>query len=241
MRSFLYGLICICIFVQVCHSQRIASSVSRVPRVSIRVVDKETLQPIDARILITNQHVDHSITPLFEDKSYKYKLTLTDTVNISIYAVGYHMLNESLVIGEINGVETYYLTANHSSSESQHTAGNPILAEEISAIIYFSQSNTDIAPRSVRHLERVGAYLQKNKVSAVSLQGHTDNVGDPQKNMLLSIDRNSVVRSYLLKSSDLDGLISSKSFGGSKPAAPNDCEQNKRFNRRVEVRLSLPN
>lgn len=237
MRSFLFASVFITFLAaQLCHGQQMSHSNGHIPRVSIRVVDKETLQPIDARILITPQQANNSITPLYEDRSYKYKLALTDTVNISIYAKGYHMLNESLVIGEINGIETYYLTAD---AKNHVDTFKPILADEISAVIYFSQSNTQIAPRSARHLERVGDYLQKNKVSLVSLEGHTDNVGDPDKNMQLSIERNSVIRAFLVQSGNLTGAISSKSYGGEKPAAPNDCEQNRRFNRRVELRMSM--
>lgn len=239
MRSFIYGMICICISAHVSRSQNISKGNHQVPRVSIRVVDKETLQPVDARILIIHQHVDHAITPLLEDKTYRYKLAVTDTVNISIYADGYHLLNESLIIGELNGVETYYLTAKPSSASAlSTTVSRSILKDDISTIIYFSQSNTEIAPRSSKHLERIGDYLRKNQIDLIHLNGHTDNVGDPDKNMKLSMERNSVVRAYLLRSTDLAGSIASKAYGGTKPAAPNDCEHNKKFNRRVEVRLS---
>ena len=214
-----------------------------VSRVVVRVLDKETFKPVDAKILITSQNPDNQIVPIFEDKGYKYKIPDKDTTTFSIYAPGYEPLNASIVASDFNGTEVFYLTPKADERERLRADKNsdytkPILQDDINSTLYFSQSNTNMAYRSKQELELLVDFLTRNEFFRIEIAGHTDNVGDEDKNMMLSIDRASVIRQYLLANNVSPARIKSRAFGCTKPAAPNDTERNRKFNRRVEVRIA---
>ena len=76
--------------------------------------------------------------------------------------------------------------------------------------------------------------MKENPNMKIELSGHTDNQGSAKLNVLLSKDRVSVVRQYLIDRGITKNRIAGEGYGGSKPVAPNDTEENRRKNRRVE-------
>jgi OOP family OmpA-OmpF porin len=82
-------------------------------------------------------------------------------------------------------------------------------------------------------------YLEKRKGSKITLTGHTDNVGSPEKNNALSMERAKDVRRYLVenngfKSSDFN--LEAK--GETMPIASNETDGGRAKNRRVEIKLA---
>jgi outer membrane protein OmpA-like peptidoglycan-associated protein len=76
--------------------------------------------------------------------------------------------------------------------------------------------------------------------TAVEIHGHTDNVGDPTKNMQLSEARAFAVKAWLEKTAPANfptGRIKVFSHGQTQPIAPNTSEDGKSKNRRVEIVL----
>jgi outer membrane protein OmpA-like peptidoglycan-associated protein len=72
--------------------------------------------------------------------------------------------------------------------------------------------------------------------AAVTVEGHTDNVGAADYNMKLSQARADAVRSFLLSRPELSGrAVTAKGFGATKPIAPNTSEEGRQKNRRVEL------
>lgn len=245
MKTIIYAIIFTLITVSaaLCQDEAVKKKPNvLVSRVIVRVLDKETFKPVDAKILITSQNPDNQIAPIFEDQAYRYKIAAKDTTTFSIYAPGYEPLNASIVANDFNGTEVFYLTPKADERDRLANARDeytkPILQDEITSILYFSQSNTDMANRSKQELELLLEFLRRNEYFKIELAGHTDNVGDEDKNMMLSVDRASVIRQYLLANSVSPSRIKSRAFGCTKPVAPNDTERNRKFNRRVEVRIA---
>jgi OOP family OmpA-OmpF porin len=246
MKTILFGILFTMINITTSLSQNeIGKKQPSVPvsRVVIRVLDKVTFKPIDAEILIASQSPDHEAAPMFEDRGYKYKIAVKDTTTFSIYAPGYEPLNVSMVANDFNGTEVFYLTPKDDkdhllTEKSSRENVRPILRDDITSTLYFSQSNTNMANRSKEELAVLVDFLNKNEFFQIELAGHTDNVGDEYKNMMLSVDRTSVIRQYLLANQVSPARIKSRAFGCTRPAAPNDSERNRKFNRRVEVRIA---
>lgn len=85
------------------------------------------------------------------------------------------------------------------------------------------------------YLDRT-AELLKNKTSrAVSLEGHTDNIGSEAANLALSEKRAMSVRNELLQRGVAPDRLAVVGFGKAKPLAPNDTELGRKLNRRVEL------
>ncbi len=208
-------------------------------RVTVRVLDKETFQPVDASILVVNQNPDNPIDPIFENPSYTYKIPLNNTAQFTIEAPGYITLKESVLTSEMNATEVFYLTPQSDKNEVRGQSTRSMLNNEISTVLYFSQSNTTMSTRSGQVLENLLAFIAKHEVTRIELHGHTDDIGDPEKNMLLSMQRADLIRQQLVANHIAPAQIKSKAYGCTRPAAPNDTERNRRFNRRVEIRLAL--
>ena len=68
------------------------------------------------------------------------------------------------------------------------------------------------------------------------VEGHTDSRGDSERNMQLSRDRSEGVRNYLIEQFNIDSnRIKTEGFGFSRPRFPNDTQENRLKNRRVEI------
>ena len=65
------------------------------------------------------------------------------------------------------------------------------------------------------------------------IEGHTDNVGDMNKNFLLSKRRANAVAAYLVKKGVSAERLSAKGFGGTKPLIKSRDKKYHPENRRV--------
>jgi OmpA-OmpF porin, OOP family len=101
--------------------------------------------------------------------------------------------------------------------------------------VFFAQSTAELLPSSYPELNRIIEILRHYPDMHIELQGYTDSRGDAKKNIELSEQRAQVVKDYIFSHSDISkGRISSKGFGSARPVAPNNTEENRAKNRRVE-------
>jgi outer membrane protein OmpA-like peptidoglycan-associated protein len=103
--------------------------------------------------------------------------------------------------------------------------------------VYFDQSSYLLRPESYTQLNQLVALLKSRPGLKIEISGHTDNVGDPRLNLALSENRARVITSYLITNGITENRLRFKGYGQTQPIAANDTEENKRKNRRVEVRL----
>lgn len=83
--------------------------------------------------------------------------------------------------------------------------------------------------------------LLKNTKQELLLVGHTDDDATAESNQKLGLQRAELIK-YLLVSKGLKAArIKTSSKGESSPIAPNDTEQNRSLNRRVELFILSPN
>jgi OOP family OmpA-OmpF porin len=75
-------------------------------------------------------------------------------------------------------------------------------------------------------------------IKKISIEGHTDSDGSYNYNLKLSDDRSASVMKYLTDHGIDAGRLASRGFGESKAIAPNDTEEGKEKNRRVEFLIT---
>ena len=102
--------------------------------------------------------------------------------------------------------------------------------------LFFNTDKSDLLPYSIPELQRVAQIISKNNLS-VEIAGHTDNVGDDNYNMALSLRRAEAVKAFLVNEGCNASLFKVVGYGETKPATTNDTEQGKALNRRVEMRF----
>ncbi len=76
-------------------------------------------------------------------------------------------------------------------------------------------------------------YLEENPELKADIQGHTDNVGMPADNMVLSQNRAKTVYEYALDYGVSPNRISYHGYGETRPVATNDTEEGRAENRRT--------
>jgi len=106
---------------------------------------------------------------------------------------------------------------------------------EIKDRIYFDTSKATIKPVSFSLLDEIAAVVSANpQLKKIRIEGHTDSDGGDLYNLKLSQSRAESVRAALVERGiDADRLLA-VGFGEQQPIVPNDSEDNKARNRRVE-------
>jgi len=89
-------------------------------------------------------------------------------------------------------------------------------------------------PDSVKPILNQIADILKGDSNKISINGHTDNVGNPEENKVLSLARADKIKAYLVSQGVDASQLKTAGFGDSKPIAENDSDIGKAKNRRIE-------
>ena len=98
----------------------------------------------------------------------------------------------------------------------------------------FVQSKSEITKESYPALDEIVLIMQDNEGLHVLVEGHTDNQGDWDENLKLSLERANQVKMYLTSHGISATRIDTKGWGGTKPLNTSTLEEKRRLNRRVE-------
>jgi OOP family OmpA-OmpF porin len=105
----------------------------------------------------------------------------------------------------------------------------------IALYINFDTGKSTIKPESKSIIEQIVEMLKANPDLKLSIEGHTDNVGNPGSNKTLSEDRaKSVVAAIAGQGIGIERL-STSGYGQDKPIGDNKTEIGRAKNRRVEL------
>ncbi len=113
------------------------------------------------------------------------------------------------------------------------------LLEKAITGVQFESGKDVLKSESFPILNQVADLLLNNPEYALKLEGHTDNSGDPEKNLLLSQARADAVKYYLTQKKVEDSRISATGFGSDKPLADNSTPEGRAKNRRVEFSIDF--
>jgi OOP family OmpA-OmpF porin len=103
--------------------------------------------------------------------------------------------------------------------------------------IFFDTDSTELKAESRASLEEVAKLLKSDPSLRIEVAGHTDNTGGADHNMKLSVGRAAAVVNALVSTYGIDKTrLQPRGYGDTKPVAPNDSDQGRSKNRRVELR-----
>ncbi len=106
---------------------------------------------------------------------------------------------------------------------------------------FATNSDRIVGRRSFQVLDAVAAILSAHpEFARVEIQGHTDNVGNADRNRELSGRRAAAVRAYLLTKGVTEGRLTSQGYGQDRPIESNANRRGRAANRRVEFHLVGP-
>jgi OmpA-OmpF porin, OOP family len=108
--------------------------------------------------------------------------------------------------------------------------------EAMTLFVHFDTAKWIVKKEFYPEIEKFAAYLNRYPNVKAEIQGYTDNVGDPKKNVALSQHRAKAIMDELVKKYKIDpARLSAKGYGAANPIAPNDTNEGREKNRRVEA------
>jgi len=103
--------------------------------------------------------------------------------------------------------------------------------------IQFETGKDVILKTSFPILDQVVKVMKENPSYNLEINGHTDNVGNAQKNMELSNKRAIAVQNYMISKGVEASRMKAQGFGDTMPVADNKTALGKSKNRRVEFKV----
>jgi outer membrane protein OmpA-like peptidoglycan-associated protein len=145
------------------------------------------------------------------------------------------------------GGEVWYIwkqTGGNSESVSTYglltlQVGAPVPPKQCKLEIYgvnFDFDKATLRPDSEPVLQRLLALFTADAKLAGEIGGHTDNVGKPAYNLTLSGQRADAVKAWLVAHGVAAARLSTHGYGDTVPLVPNDTDEHRGKNRRVELK-----
>ena len=101
--------------------------------------------------------------------------------------------------------------------------------------IHFDTGKSVIKDESKPIVEQIIVLMKDNPALSLSVEGHTDNVGDAKSNKTLSEQRAKAVADAIVAAGIASSRLKAVGFGQEKPVADNRTEEGRAKNRRVEL------
>ena len=102
--------------------------------------------------------------------------------------------------------------------------------------LFFEKGTSKLMSTSNKSLDELVKMLVENPSTSIQLNGHMDKFGNEEEEKRISKERAKAVYDYL-KLKGVTNQIIFKGLGSTQPVAPNDSEDYKAKNRRVEVSI----
>jgi outer membrane protein OmpA-like peptidoglycan-associated protein len=102
--------------------------------------------------------------------------------------------------------------------------------------VEFDTAKATIRPGSFKQLDDVVDFMVHKKDARIEISGHTDNVGNPLANKTLSQKRAEACRNYIVSKGIDKKRMDAVGEGDTRPVAPNDTDEGRQKNRRIEAR-----
>ena len=103
--------------------------------------------------------------------------------------------------------------------------------------LFFETESFELNDKSLAFLVGFTNYLIQNPKISISINGHTDDIGEDDKNLILSQNRADAVKNYLIDKGITASRLKSIGYGESQAKYPNTDEINRAKNRRTEFEI----
>lgn len=199
----------------------------------IRVSDALTGKTLKATVNISTQDRGYNDQKLLTDKNGEaLAVLILGEYFIHVQKENYLLFSEHLEILKVNDLKEAYIF------DIKLIPIQDELEELSKAIvlnnIFFESGSAILLDKSEMEIQALTEMLENNPNLHITIIGHTDDIGNDDDNLNLSIDRAKAVYDRLLESGIDVIQISYKGMGESQPRVANDSEENRALNRRTE-------
>ena len=193
------------------------------------VSDTKNKRPVTATIdyqLSSSKQAIDSVQSFASTGAYQMNLVKGQIYTYVVSARGYQATNGVLDLSKTAGGQK--ITRNIALTPL--AVGDKITLQNI----YFEMSKSDLLSASYAELGQLVTMMQDNPNMTIRLEGHTDIIGDHDKNLQLSRDRVIACQRYLgQKGISLD-RVQAVGYGDTRPIVTKGTDEDRKINRRVE-------
>ncbi len=205
--------------------------------VKARVVDAHTQAPLVAKVEIADLTIQqlYAATTTDSDGTFLVCLPLGEDYALNVRCEGYLFHSEHFALSVVTAQRTPLLL----QIELVPLSTTPTAARTIITLqnVFFETGSAQLRPASRLELNRLKTLLDEQPQMRIQLNGHTDNVGKANDNMLLSEQRAKAVYDYLISQGIAAQRLRYRGFGDTKPIDTNDTPQGRERNRRTEFEI----
>lgn len=196
------------------------------------VKDKKSGLPLQSHIELYDLKNDELVSVVESDSvSGQYLMVLTTGSDYALYVTAKDYLFKSLNFNYEDNFDPKPVVIDVLLEKADRGA-TAVLNN-----IFFDFDKFELKERSKTELNKVVRFLNEKPAIHVEIGGHTDSDGTASYNKQLSLKRAQSVVSYLVEKGIDKARLSEKGYGADFPVRPNDSEENKQANRRIEFKI----
>lgn len=191
---------------------------------TIRLFDSETHQLLNGGVQLVNRNRE-------EQLSYDGKPLLIrqgDTYEVMVNTVGYIYVDTMLTVPLASDALTMDINLVEIRTDMVLQLRN----------IQFEYASSDLTEESFAELDQVVRLLKDNPALRIELSAHTDDQGSDTFNKKLSEKRGEAAKRYLVRHGVASDRVTARGYGKTRPLVPNDSDENRAKNRRVEFKVT---
>jgi len=207
-----------------------AEGVTQIRRTNLRgtVKDALSLKPLRARVNLINTKNNSIVASVYSNPQtgdYAISFAADDIYALEVVADDYWYYAENLNLNQV----TTFMNA------TRDVLLKPIaIGSKLELNIRFDINKADLGPETVAELNRLISILRQNPGIKIEVHGHADDL-EAINNQKIAEERAKRVAQYLIENGFSNLQV--RGFGNTIPVAPNDTEENRALNRRVEIEV----
>lgn len=205
----------------------ISMRMGRLP-VKLYVVDGETREAIGTHVVLSNQTVkEDPVESDIEKDGLQMSLRCATSYLVQLNTEGYLYKDTTVHLPSAETTEPYVI----------RLAQMPLQKGDVIRLnnIFFEFNSSLLKEESYVELHTLAELMRRNPSLHIELSAHTDDVGSDSYNLRLSTRRGQAAIDYLVNEEHISpDRLKTIGYGETRPLVPNDSDENRAINRRVE-------
>jgi outer membrane protein OmpA-like peptidoglycan-associated protein len=199
------------------------------PQLILTVVDEETNLPLNPNLDLRKSRGRRSVFKDIIRGGYETDLQHNQDFQIRLRLGGYFFHQDTI---DLKGIYDGRVI-NRDIKMIPLKAGNKLTLNNVN----FKVNSADLSVDSQEILDEVALLLRQNRSLVIEVGAHSDDLGEESYNKSLSEKRAQSVKDYLITKGVSERALRVKGYGESTPLVPNDTDENRAKNRRVEFSI----
>lgn len=200
--------------------------------VNVSIADAKSGNMLSSEIVIFKSRANGTEFQGLSDSTGKFSLRLPNGSKYDIFILGFHDSTSYNVL-DIPALKDNQYYKDPFNVDIQFEQPKSFVLDNCT----FETGKASLQPEAYAVVDELVEYLKRKEDEKIELGGHTDNVGKPEANMVLSTNRANTVRAYLLMKGISPERVTAKGYGITMPIAENTTAEGRAMNRRTEVKI----